>query len=140
MSTSTQKTAILLYFYGGLMVLCGIIYIILVGWSLNLTILTSLIGGLSAIGIGYFMWEKAIWAFWTGLGLGVILSLLYAWLTMSHAHILIDSLQNGELNLKPYQALYQQTNSVLITLGLLIMSLIVCLLQAMQTITNTTEL
>lgn len=140
MSTSTQKTAIMLYFYGGLMVLCGILYILLVGWSLNLAILTSLIAGLVAIAIGYFMWQKVTWAFWAGLGLGVVLFFLFGWISMTHSYALIDSLQNGDLHLKPYQALYQQARGFIITISLFFTTIVVCLLQTMQTITNNREL
>ena len=140
MSTSTQKTAILLYFYGGLMLLCGILYILLVGWSINLAIATNFIAGLGAIAIGYFMWQKVVWSFWAGLGLAALLFFLYGWLSLTHAYTLIDSLQNGDLNLKPYKALYQQANGLLITLSLFFTTIIVGLLQAMQTQTNSREL
>ena len=137
---STHKTAILLYFYGAFALICTILNIVFVGWSLSLSIISGLIIGVVALATGYFMSKQLGWAFWLGLAVTTGLMFFYGWLVATGAHQLIDMLIDGDMHLKPYVPLYQQVNMVLLHLSMFIISLIASIQQFTRAQANGREL
>ncbi len=137
---STQKTAILLYYLGGFILLCTLLNILLVGWAFSISIISGFIIAIFAGATGYFMSKLLGWAFWLGLFLATGLIFFYGWLVTINAYELIDMLIDGELHLKPYIPLYKQVNSVLLHLAMFIMSLIASIQQFVRAQSNGKEL
>ena len=105
---NTQKTTILIYYYGAFLLLSGICLVILSGIKVDLTSISLLTTGLISGGIGFAMSQKIRLAFWAGLIFVSIMIFYFGWLTIINGNGLVDMLLDGELQLKPFHAAHQQ--------------------------------
>jgi hypothetical protein len=137
---STQKTSVLLYFYGAILLLCGILGLIFVGLQVNITIIAFFLIAVFSGAIGFFMSRRVKWAFWTGLIMTTLMMFFFGWCVTKEGHTLIDMLQNGAMNLKPYNTLYQQGNLVVLSMVACVLSIVAALNQFIRASENGSEL
>lgn len=108
---NTQKTTILIFYSGAFLLLCGILLLVLNNFGISLTNISLIASGLICGGIGFFMSQRNRYAFWVGLIFATLMVLYFGWLTIFNANGLMDMILDGELQLKPYNAVHQQAAS-----------------------------
>ncbi len=137
---NTQKTTITLYYYGGLLLICGILLLILNSFKPNLinisVLVTAILSGITA----FFMNKKAIWAFWSGIIISTLSVLYFGWLTYENLTLFVDMVFNGEMHLAPYNAVYNQASTMFLSLLVCFVSIIISLAQFVRSSANDREL
>lgn len=114
---NTQKTTILLFYSGAFLLLCGISLLILHKFVIGLTTISLLLNGFICSGIGYFMYKRNRYAYGIGLILVSVLVLYFGWLSTININMLMDMILDGELQLKPYNAVHQQSASLIFSIA-----------------------
>jgi hypothetical protein len=100
---NTQKTAALIAFYGGFLLILSIIYIVLIGFSLTIEVSSCLIIGLFSLAASYFMLLRKGWAFWSGLSMTFLMMIILGWRSVTALFHFTDMIQNDKLN-NPYDS------------------------------------
>lgn len=113
---NTQKSTILIFYSGAFLLLSGILLLVLNNFGINLTNISLIVGGGICGGIGFLMSRKQPYAFWGGLIFATILVFYFGWLTIMNGNSLVDMLLDGELQLKPYNAVHQQAATFAFTM------------------------
>ena len=114
---NTQKTTVLLLFSGAFLLLCGITLFALHNFTIGLTNFSLLANGVICSMIGYFMYKKNRYAFGTGLVFASVLVLYFGWLSIININGLMNMILDGELQLKPYNAVHQQSSALIFSLA-----------------------
>jgi hypothetical protein len=137
---NTQKTTITLYYYSGILLICGILLFILNSFLPNLinvsVVVTAIISGVTA----FFMSKQAIWSFWTGIIISTLSVFYFGWLTYVNLTLFVDMVFNGEMHLAPYSAVYNQASTMFLALLVCFVSVIISLAQFVRSAANDREL
>lgn len=126
---NTQKTTILIFYSGAFLLLSGILLLVLNNFGFGLTNISLLSAGVICGGLGFFMSQRHRFAFWGGLVFATIMVLYFGWLTMINANGLMDMILDGELQLKPYNAVHQQAASFIFAMAAWTLAIIASMTQ-----------
>ncbi|MFK7948529.1 MAG: hypothetical protein AB8G11_13135 [Saprospiraceae bacterium] len=126
---NTQKTTILIFYSGAFLLLSGILLLVLNNFGFGLTNISLVSAGAICGGIGFFMSRRSKYAFWSGLMLVTIMVLYFGWLTIINANGLMDMILDGELQLKPYNAIHQQAASFIFAMAAWALAIITSMTQ-----------
>jgi hypothetical protein len=137
---STQKTAIGLFYCAAILLISGILLFVLEQIAASVTMISMLVVGVLSGVIGFLMTRRLPLAFWGGLIIASVSVLYFGWLTGYNSQRLVDMLLNGNLQLKPYNALYLQIYKTLLSLVAVFVSIITSRLQFINSSDNANEL
>lgn len=126
---NTQKTTILIFYSGAFLLLSGILLLVLNSFGISLTNISLIATGLICGGIGFFMSQRNRYAFWAGLIFATLMVLYFGWLTIVNANGLMDMILDGELQLKPYNAVHQQAASFIFAMAAWALAIIASMTQ-----------
>ncbi|MGB0864696.1 MAG: hypothetical protein ACPGXZ_17380 [Saprospiraceae bacterium] len=132
---NTQKTAALIAFYGGFLLVLSIIYIVLIGFNLTIEMSASLIAGLFSLSAAFFMLRRRSWAFWGGLAMSFLMIVLMGWRSVIALFHFTDMIQNDKLN-NPYDS----GIAFMIVFSVFLLSVLTSAIQIMLARSNAREL
>jgi len=126
---NTQKTTILIFYSGAFLLLSGILLLVLNNFGFGLTNISLLSAGMICGGVGFFMSQRNRYAFWGGLIFATIMVVYFGWLALVNMNGLVDMILDGELQLKPYNAVHQQTASFLFAMAAWVLAIVTSMTQ-----------
>jgi hypothetical protein len=137
---NTQKTTITLYYYSGILLICGILLFVLNNFLPNLINVSVLVIAMVSGVTAFFMSKKSIWSFWGGIIISTLSVFYFGWLTYENLTLFVDMVFNGEMHLAPYNAVYHQASTMFLSLLVCFVSVIISLAQFVRSGANDREL